>query len=623
MKLKKLKLENFRSYKNLEIEFDDNMNVIIGRNDVGKSTVMEALEIFFNNDLVKIQQDDLNIYAKEEESYNLSIALSFEIENTDTIVIDSSNPTDLKDEFLLDNYGLLTLIKNWDCKTPLKASSLKYYLECEYPSIWKDKPKINLKITDLKKEIKSLLDNEVVTEDIYSKIPQNSNAPMRLALYNHLLEDEDKNDKSTIFIDLNKGDESKSLRDNINKNLPLFFLFQSDRPNRDSDKDVQNPLNIAITKALLQEEIQEKLNDVERLMKEQIKDVADKTLDKLNEMDPNIASTLIPDYTKDPDWKSVFKFSFTGNDIPLNKRGSGVRRLVLLNYFRAEAERRVDDRFNKSVIYAIEEPETSQHPDYQKMLIEALLELSNHEHHQVIITTHTPNIAKMVNMENVILLIKDSNNQIKKFIDDNEKLIAISDTLGLLPYFNNKVVICLEGEFDIKFIMNLNQAIQEYKDIIDLSDETVSLIPLQGGNLKNWVNRNYLKDSNVTEIHIYDSDKGSSKNANQYKKQQDEINSREDSSYCFLTSKREMENYINKDLIESEFSISCDPISNWDEHDIPTFILNKSSYTDEKAIKGILNGKLSKQITKQHLEELEAFEEIREWFEKIKEATKS
>ena len=92
MKLKKLKLKNFRSYRNLDIEFDDNMNVIIGRNDVGKSTVMEALEIFFNNDLVKIQQDDLNIYAKEEDKLEIKISLSFEVESTDTIVIDSTYP---------------------------------------------------------------------------------------------------------------------------------------------------------------------------------------------------------------------------------------------------------------------------------------------------------------------------------------------------------------------------------------------------------------------------------------------------------------------------------------------------------------------------------------------------
>jgi len=44
-----------------------------------------------------------------------------------------------------------------------------------------------------------------------------------------------------------------------------------------------------------------------------------------------------------------------------------------------------------------------------------------------------------------------------------------------------------------------------------------NIIPLQGGNLKNWVDRNYLEGSNVTEFHIYDRDSNSGKNSEQYK----------------------------------------------------------------------------------------------------------
>lgn len=129
------------------------------------------------------------------------------------------------------------------------------------------------------------------------------------------------------------------MKSSIEKNLPLYFLFQSDRANKDSDKDVQNPLNTAIQKALLKPLIKNKLDEVENLMKLEIEEIGNATIAKLNEMDSNIASSLQPDYSKTPEWKSVFKFSFTGDVIPINKRGSGVRRLILLNYFRAEADR--------------------------------------------------------------------------------------------------------------------------------------------------------------------------------------------------------------------------------------------------------------------------------------------
>lgn len=45
MKLVKCKIENFRSYKNIEFKFSD-LSVIIGKNDVGKSTLFDALDIF-------------------------------------------------------------------------------------------------------------------------------------------------------------------------------------------------------------------------------------------------------------------------------------------------------------------------------------------------------------------------------------------------------------------------------------------------------------------------------------------------------------------------------------------------------------------------------------------------
>ena len=49
MKIKTIKIKNFRSYKDeVEIEFGD-LTAFVGKNDIGKSTVLEALDIFFNS----------------------------------------------------------------------------------------------------------------------------------------------------------------------------------------------------------------------------------------------------------------------------------------------------------------------------------------------------------------------------------------------------------------------------------------------------------------------------------------------------------------------------------------------------------------------------------------------
>jgi AAA15 family ATPase/GTPase len=192
--------------------------------------------------------------------------------------------------------------------------------------------------------------------------------------------------------------------------MPLYSLFQSDRKNSDGDSEVQNPMKLAVEEILKNAELRESLNKVAQEVEKKLIEVSNKTLEKLNEMNPEIAESLTP-IIPSPEslkWIDVFKsVSITGDeDIPINKRGSGVKRLILLNFFRAEAERRQKETNVPSIIYAIEEPETSQHPNHQRKLIEAFIELSKADKTQVILTTHSPAIVKMLDFEH-LQLIKD------------------------------------------------------------------------------------------------------------------------------------------------------------------------------------------------------------------------
>ena len=68
MKIESIKMKNFRSYKEeTEIYFDD-LTVLVGKNDIGKSTILEALDIFFNdgNSVIKIDKTDLNTHASRD-----------------------------------------------------------------------------------------------------------------------------------------------------------------------------------------------------------------------------------------------------------------------------------------------------------------------------------------------------------------------------------------------------------------------------------------------------------------------------------------------------------------------------------------------------------------------------
>jgi|TARA_B110001469_G_scaffold19_1_gene41 putative ATP-dependent endonuclease of OLD family len=623
MYLKKLKLLNFRSYQSIEIEFDQNLNVIIGKNDIGKSTILEALDIFFGQERIKIDITDKNVFQGSE----MAISCSFIIDQKKEYLIDTDVKTNLKDEFLLNKDGLLEIKKVWDCsKDKITATSLKTFIVSEYPKEFSESPLPTLKIEDLKKILENVDNSDIAfalhdklnnnelegleigpySSDMDTKIPikidKRKRADIRKAIYQVINDKELK----TVELAIDKED-GKNIWNSISTDLPLFFLFQSDRANKDTDKEVQDPLKV-ITKTAIGN-VLDKLEEVKELIKQSAELIGNETIKKLEEMNPELAKVLKPDVTNKA-WDTLFSFSFIGDDnIPMNKRGSGVRRLILLNYFRAEAERQ--NSSNKTVIYAIEEPETSQHPNHQVLLINALNEIAQKDSHQVIITTHSPEIAKQSKSENLILV--DKVDGINKIIQDDNKLKAIVETLGITAYLG-KLVICVEGENDINFLINLNQTITEFKDIIDLKKENIKIIPMGGSSLKNWVERHYLDGSNVIEYHLYDKDSNE-----QYKSSVEKVNARPDNSKGILTKKREMENYIHSSLYEKEFEIDCSTIENWDNADVARIVTDKTSkFDDEKIIKQITNGKLTKELTKGHLEEMNSFEEIKSWFEDIK-----
>jgi hypothetical protein len=243
----------------------------------------------------------------------------------------------------------------------------------------------------------------------------------------------------------------------------MYSLFQSDRKNSDGDSEVQNPMKLAVKEILKDEELKNKLNNVANEVTEKLNAVAAKTLEKLNEMNPEIADSLKPviPSLETLKWMDVFKnVSISGDDdIPINKRGSGVKRLILLNFFRAEAERRQMEEDVPDIIYAIEEPETSQHPKHQRQLIEAFIELSKAENTQIILTTHSPPIVKLLEFEHLKLIKED---EIKEIIN-----VEKSD----LPYPSlNEVNYLAFGESDDEYHNELygfiesEQLLTDYKD---------------------------------------------------------------------------------------------------------------------------------------------------------------
>ena len=608
MKLEKVLLENYRGFKEpVTVDFES-ITAFIGRNDVGKSSFLEALNTFFNDKEFKFEALDRCVHCRDSEATLICCVFS---DLPEQIILDETVSTSFESEYLLNGDGYLEIHKQFDAK-----GKQSIFLRANHPSNNGFSDLLSKKNSELKKLIKDC--------GLEGSVNLTVNNEMRKALWNHVGEGLVLTEQ---LVPLDK-EEAKNIWDKIQKLLPRYALFKADRPSTDADKEAQDPIKLAVKKAL-NNQIAE-LEKISATVANYVETVAAKTIEKLSEFDSEIASQLSPNFTKDPDWAKAFAaFSMLGNDsIPINKRGSGVRRLVLFSFFRADIESEDDFEENNGIIYAVEEPETSQHPDFQKIVVETFLKMTENPLCQVILTTHVPGLAGLLprkSLRHVVMADSIRSVLSSSREDENSFLDGIANTLGVHPNITNevinpekvKVILCVEGPHDVAFFETLSDKLHsENNDIMSIRvTENVSIISLGGESLQHWVNCNYLAKLNIIEYHIYDKD-GDGK----YQEFCDTVNQRGTQSSARLTSKRTIENYLHPKAVEEVFGLSV-KIEN--STDVPLAVSNimkekGMKFSNKGNVKAKLNREAVSGMSLELLRESDPDGDILGWLAEVK-----
>jgi putative ATP-dependent endonuclease of OLD family len=531
MKLVRVHLKNFRCYEaETSIDMGD-LTALVGRNDSGKSAVFDALSIFFDEG--KLDSDDASVSGDKTD---VRIGCEFD-DFPEAVVIDADYPTTVEAEYLLNSSGTLEIHKVYDGS--LKTPKLKgTYARALHPSVPGANDLLLLKNSDLKARAVEL---DVGTESIDSRV----NTQLRRRIWDSI------GDLQLASQEIALDEQAaRKIWEQLQSYLPCFALFRSDRPSTDQDAEAQDPMRAAVKEAL--REKQAELESVAAHVQDEVCRIAEETVEKLREMDPALASELRPQF-RPPNWANVFKISLTDDEeIPVNKRGSGVRRLILLNFFRAKAERAASEKGAPGVIYAIEEPETSQHPHNQKMLMRALRDLSEYPNCQVMVSTHTPVLARLAPAECLRYVDVDQAGCRTILHGDQETYRRIADSLGVLPDHDVKLFIGVEGGNDINFMTGMSHMLaatgEAVPDLAQLEEEGVVIFfPLGGSNLALWTSR--LAGLNRPELYIFD--RGAEPPARpDYQDYAEEMRSRPGCE-AFITGKREMENYLHPSAIKA------------------------------------------------------------------------
>jgi len=533
MRLIQMKVTNFRCYKDETVIDLDDLVVFVGRNDSGKSSLFDALNIFFDEKAAP-DKDDVCVHA---DGANTRIACVF-TDLPSQLVIDAQHPTALEAEHLLNSKGFLEISKVYDCDLA-KPKCSGVYARAAHPTADGYGDLLSLTNAKLKQRANSL------GVDL-SAVNQTVNTELRRAIWAHAGDLQ----RQEVDVEL-KTEAAKAIWDQLKKHLPVYAVFKSDRPSTDQDAEAQDPMKAAVKEAIKAQE--DTLNEIANKVKAEVQEIANRTVEKIAEMNPELARQLTP-RVSNKNWDTLFSVNLTGDeDIPINKRGSGTRRLVLLNFFRAKAEKEAEGK-STGLIYAIEEPETSQHPHNQLMLVRALEDLAERPGCQVFLTTHTPMLARRFSQHSLRLITLDDGEPIIRHGKDEDTVKEIVTSLGVLPDHNIKVFFGVEGRNDITFLRIISKMLHDAgEDVPDLGEAEdaghLVFVPLGGSSLDLWVSR--LEGFNRPEFYLFDRDTTPPQDPH-YKAQADEINQRPKCK-AWHTNKRELENYIHKDLIAAEY----------------------------------------------------------------------
>lgn len=608
MKLVAVSLKNFRGYKDEQwINFGD-LTTVVGRNDAGKSTILEALDIFFDGGVVKPDITDKNV-STEENYFEISCKFS---ELPSSLILDAQAETSLAAERLLDADGHLHIRKRWACATAKPKEEI--HAVCQHPTNEDLNDLLALGNTALKKLAKDRLNAKTLAAVNKSKNPE-----LRAALW----ESENLILGETV-VPLTKEDGGK-IWNRLAMHLPHFALFQSDRKSTDADNEVQEPMKLAIAAALAEETVQDLLTQVVEAVRLRATELATRTHEALAEIDSALADGLIPDFKSDPRWNSLFSVALQGaNGVAVNKRGSGVRRLILVSFFKAEAKRKLDADDKSSVIYALEEPETSQHPKNQRILLDSFSAMAEAAGTQLILTSHSPGFVSHLPAESLRYVQKDAQTGAAAISEGTTDTWAeLADELGVQPDNRVVVLICVEGPHDVTSLQRLSLALhksdpEKYPNL--LTDHRFAFVPQGGGTLGQWVSNRYLMGFDRKEFHLYDGD------VVDYKTAAETVNRRGEGFYAVTTKRLMMENYLHPGALQEAFGIT---ISYGHQDNVVDLVVAASKNTDgvrpmnKSKVKGRLADVGFGNMTAARIDETDPDGEVRGWFEQLGEMAKS
>ncbi len=409
MKLSELKIENFRSFKNETIRFDD-YNCLVGPNGSGKSVVLMALNIFFQEsestvtDVRTLSIEDFHHKNKDEP---VIITMTFE-------GLSEAAQEEFKEYY---RQGKLVIFAKavWDDATqsaPVKHFGSRLVMR-EFSGFFK-----------AEKEGKSVSERREIYRGIRVKFPELQNISTGTGMRAALREHEEKHPKKCIFLDepnqfygFTKGQyhlenyiqwvyvpavkDASTEQEEGTKTALGQLLARTVRTKLDFTDAIDGLRSDLEEKyRLLLRDKKEALDALQLSIEKRLQDYGDpRAVLKLDwHLDPKASVTVREPLAR----ASIGYADFIGE---VARAGHGMQRGFLLAILHELVGN--EEKGGPKLLLGIEEPELYQHPPQAQHLADVLERLSLPGNNaQIIVTTHSPYFVRSELFENIRMFCK-------------------------------------------------------------------------------------------------------------------------------------------------------------------------------------------------------------------------